>query len=294
MQSNLRIALWAIVLLCALSSQSHVMAVPQQSRPDITGFQVLLTAFGKSDSPLVLQESDISVRIDKAAAQVKSVRSAKEEPLLFAVLVDTSKSDAAIADSVKEAAFQLFQELASAQNQGYLVLFNHKVTVSREPISASRVKEVLESTIFDGGTAVYDAIAETCKQKLSRSGNPAKPRRVILLISDGEDNSSDITHRKAEEAALEEGVSVFSLVTRSPYGESRGKDFLKEIGRRTGGFSSDKDLKKDVSDSVEAIAAQWMITLAPTGQADQKLHSMQIRCRKKDIHIYAPTDVLLE
>ncbi len=293
-QSHLRILFGTIALLSALSGQVYVMAVPPQSAPDSAGLQVFLSAVGKGDSPAVLHEPELSVHIDKAVAQVKALRSAKDEPLLFAVLVDTSKSDAAAADLVKEAAFQLFERLASAPNQGYLVLFNHRVAVSRDPIPASQAKEALGATIFEGGTAVYDAIEQTCKQKLSRLGNPAKPRRVILLISDGEDNSSHVTHIRAEEAALEEGVSVFSLVTKSPLGGPRGENFLKEISRRTGGLSTDKDLKKDVPLVVAGIEAQWMITLTPTQPADKKLHSMQTKYMQKEVHIYAPSDVLLE
>ncbi|MGC1370672.1 MAG: hypothetical protein WA824_00915, partial [Candidatus Sulfotelmatobacter sp.] len=178
MESHLRILFWTIVLLGAPSGLTQVMAVPPQPSPDSAGLQVFLSALGKNDSQAVLQEPDLSVRIDKTIAQVKAVRSALDEPLLFAVLVDVSGSDAAAANSVKEAAFQLFQHLAGAENQGYLVLFNQKVAVSRDPISASQAKKALGSVIFKGGTAVYDAIDPTCKQKLSRSGNPAKPRRV--------------------------------------------------------------------------------------------------------------------
>lgn len=294
MQSRLRLLFGTAVLLSALSGQIHLMAVPPQSAPDSAGLQVFLSAFGKSDSPAVLQEAELSVRIDKTVAQVKAVRSAKGEPLLFAVLVDTSKSDASAADSVKEAAFQLFERLARAPNQGYLVLFNHRVAVSRDPISASQAKEALGATIFEGGTAVYDAIEQTCKQELSRSGNPTTPRRVILLISDGEDNSSHVTHIRAEEAALEEGVSVFSLMTKSPLGGPRGENFLREISQRTGGLSIDKELKKGVPVLVAGIEAQWMITLIPTQPADKKLHPMQTRCMQKDVHVYAPSDVLLE
>jgi len=279
-----------------------MMAVPRQSPADKPDLQLFLTAFAKDDSPAVPQETGLSVLVDKTPAQVKAVRSVKDDPLLFAVLVDISKSAATDANSVKEAAFQVFQHLASAPNEGYLVLFNERVAVSRDPISVAQAKKALDSARFEGGTAVYDAIEATCKQVLSRSGNPTRARRVILLISDGEDNQSHVWRARAEEAALEEGVSVFSLVISVPLSSfPRGRDngprgelFLREVSQRTGGVSTDKPLKKAVAFSLAAVDAQWMITLAPTQTADNKLHSIQVKSMQKGVQIYAPTAVQLE
>jgi hypothetical protein len=276
-----------------LSNQIEITASPQALSGQ-ADFQFFLTALAKDNSPAVLQETALSVRIDKAVAQVKSVRSVKDDPLLFAVVVDVSKSDASIANSIKEAAFQLFQGLASAQNQGYLVLFNHEVEATEDPISVSEAKKALDSATFEGGTAVYDAVEITCRQRLSRSENSAKSRRVIFLISDGEDNSSHVTRAKAEQAALEEGVSVFSVATKNSISGPIGEKVLKEVSQMTGGFATAKDLKQAVPLSLAAIKAQWVVTLVSTQSADRNLHSMQIKCTQKDVRILAPSSVLLE
>ena len=256
------------------------------------GDREFLTAFPEGDAPVVLQEADLTVLVDKNMAQVKQVRSAKNDPLIFAVLVDISKSSAARSNSIKEAAFQLFQGLASAQNQGYLVLFKHRVAMSQVPLSVVEVRQALDLAVFDGGTALYDAIEETCRHKLSRSGNPAWPRRVIVLISDGGENSSNVTHMKAEQAALEEGVSVFSVVMKG--GGPQDVKFLKEISQRTGGVATDEDLKQSVPFSLAAIQAQWSVTVAPARSGDRKLHSMEVRYAQKGVRVSAPDRLLLE
>jgi Ca-activated chloride channel homolog len=294
MQPHLRKVLWAMALFCAGTNQLQVMAASYQSAEPSTALQLFLTTFTAGDSPAVLHEGELSALVDKKPTQVKAVHFAKDDPLLFAVLVDISGSDAARADSVKEAAFELFNNLTHDQSQGYLVLFNHRVAASRETVSASQAKEDLDAVRFGGGTAVYDAIEQTCKQMLSRSRNLDKPRRVILVISDGEDNQSHVTHTKAEEAAIEEGVSIFSIVTKSSLGGPRDESFLKDASQRTGGFATNKDLKQAVFLSLAAIEAQWAITLAPTQSADGKLHSLQIKSTRKDVHISAPSKVLLQ
>lgn len=289
-----RIVLCAILLLWVLTNKIEVMAAAPQPPPDRGEFQFFLTALAKDDSPAILEEPGLSVRVDKAAAEVKSVRSAKDDPLLFAVLVDVSKSDAATANSIKQAAFRLFQSLASPRNRGYLVLFDHQIAMSQRPLSAAEVQKALESIVFNGGTAVYDAIEQTCKQKLSRSENPDWPRRAVLLISDGEDNSSHVTSKKAEQAAIEEGVSVFSLVTKGPMGGPEGENFLKQVSQKTGGLATDKDLQQAVPASLAAIERQWAITVVPAQSADGKIHSMQIKCAQKDVRISAPSGLFLE
>jgi hypothetical protein len=129
---------------------------------------------------------------------------------------------------------------------------------------------------------------------LSRSRYPERARRVIVLISDGEDNLSHVNHTKAEEAALEEGISIFSVVAGPSVAESRGVKFLKEASQKTGGLSTDKDIKRAVHLLLAAIDAQSEVILDSAQAGDGRLHPIKIKSSQKDIHIYAPDAVLLE
>jgi VWFA-related protein len=256
---------------------------------------VFLTASGKHDSPATPAQSELSVSVDKQEAQVDALRSAKNAALLFAVVVDTSKSDSSSADLIRKSALQLFQSLSIDGNQGYLVLFNVSMVISRQPLQVSQAQSVLDAAKFDGGTAVYDAIEQTCVQKLSRSGNPNAPRRVILLISDGEDNMSHVTHTHAEETAEKEGVAVFSLVARSSLAGPRGEHFLKEVSHDTGGQAiSVKNLMDGVAPVLTAIENQWALSFVPAQSLDQKLHSLDIKTSQKDIRISAPAHIFVQ
>lgn len=289
-----KMARWIVVLCAVLGHIEVFAATPQSSAPARSATRVFLTTFDDDKSPGALQQSELSVLVDKVPAPLTDVHSAKDDPLLFAVVVDISRSDAATANSIREAALELFQQLTNDRTQGFLVLFNQAVAASKTALSVSQAKKVLDTARFGGGTAVYDAVEETCKHQLSRSGNPDRPRRAILLISDGDDNLSHVNRVRVEEVAIEEGVSVFSIVTKSSFGGSHGEKVLKEMSQRTGGFVTDKDLKQAVRLTVEALETQWAITLAPTQSADSKLHALQIKCTRKDVHISAPGAVLLQ
>jgi uncharacterized protein YggE len=79
------------ILFSAVSSQEQTGA--QSPKPDKPSFQVLLTASSEDGSSATPDQADLSVSVDKQPAQINALRSAKNDPLLFAVLIDTSASE---------------------------------------------------------------------------------------------------------------------------------------------------------------------------------------------------------
>jgi Ca-activated chloride channel family protein len=285
-------------LACTLVACGIPLQVPSMGQnpppplPEKPPVQVFITATGKHGPPVMLSSSDLSVSVDKQAVRVDEVRSAKNDPLLFAVLVDISKSDSGDSDDIRKAALQLFQSLSVGGNQGYLVFFNEVTTMSTAPIATSRVQQALKIVSFNGGTAVYEAIVKTCSEKLSKEKNLSTPRRAIILLSDGEDNASRVPATKAETEAERQGIAVFSLATSNSGLRTRGEQFLKEISRTTGARAIvGKSLEKGVPDVVSAIEDQWALRFLPI-QTDQKLHSLQIKSGQKDVDISAPAHFL--
>ena len=295
MRPRLKQLICGVVFALAVSSQGQTAVQAPQSPPDNKSVQVFLTASDKHDSPVVPAQSELSVSVDKQPAQVTTLRSAKSDSLLFAVVVDTSKSDASSAALIKKAALQLFQGLSTESNQGYLVLFNTSVATSKQPLQVSHAQNVLDAAKFGGGTAVYDAIAQTCVQKLSRSGNPNTPRRVILLISDGEDNQSHVTHTAAEETAEKQGVAVFSLITESSLAGPQGAHFMKEVSQNTGGRAVRVKSPTDgVTPLLTSVEDQWVLSFVPAQSLDQKLYSLGIKTSQKDVRISAPAHIFVQ
>src|SRR5262249_36467900 len=157
----------------------------------------------------------------------------------------------------------------------YLVLFSDQIVSSRQPIDLLQAKQVLGEVKFGGGTAIYDAIDQTCKHQLSWASNPDKVRRGMFLISDGEDNSSRIDRLKAEHAAQEEGVAIFTLMTHPSFAgpRPRGERSLKELSKETGGFVTDRNLKDAVPLAESLLRSQWIFSFDPA-KSDQKLHPL--------------------
>jgi Ca-activated chloride channel family protein len=89
-----------------------------------------------------------------------------------------------------------------------------------------------------GGTALYDAIYQTCDEKLIREVG----RKAIIIMSDGEDQSSRVTMEEALNMALRAEATVFCIsVNQGGFfgvggGDSReGDRILKQLAESTGG-----------------------------------------------------------
>jgi Ca-activated chloride channel family protein len=87
-----------------------------------------------------------------------------------------------------------------------------------------------------GGTALYDAIYMACDEKLIRETG----RKAIVILSDGDDESSDTPISKALEMALRAESTIFVIsITKGGFfgvqGSPEGDAAMREITRETGG-----------------------------------------------------------
>ena len=94
-----------------------------------------------------------------------------------------------------------------------------------------------------GGAALYDAIYMACTNRTLIKGEPIEPRRVLIVIGDGNDNASKKTLDEVLEIAQRNLVTIYGIST-SAYGfdERRRREPGPSGGgnRRTGGVSARK------------------------------------------------------
>jgi VWFA-related protein len=294
-QHSLRIPCGVLLLCIASRNPIVAQAAPSSNRP----LQIYITALGKNDSSPIPTLSNLNGAIDKQAAQLVSLRSANADKMRFALLVDASNSETKQAASIREAAVQLFQGLLEQGNEGYLLVFNEQVITSNKPLQLSEVRQALESVKPCGGSAINDAIAFASQKLLNKHGNPETPRRVIFLISDGDDNASKIYLGEAEDIAIREGVAIFSLQTGTSEMQSaearHARRFLELASLDTGGQTfRPKRVEDGVPLLLEAIHKQWVLGVVPPQVPDEKLHTLSIKSLEKNVQISAPARICLE
>lgn len=151
-----------------------------------------------------------------------------DTPTSFGIVFDGSGSTAARQDDARRAVAQ-FVKTAGAGSEFCLVEFHERATVASGFTSdAEQILGRLDTIRAIGGTSLWEAIV-LALQQMKQGLNPAK---AILVVTDGNDNTSAITAEQTKEAARAAGIPISAI----SFGDDRrGNAFLDELAALTGG-----------------------------------------------------------
>jgi len=251
-----------------------------------------------------LEKSDFRVLDDNAPQVIRYFSKQSDLPLRIGMLMDTSNS---IRDRIKfeqDAANNfLYSVLRRNRDEAFLMSFDDEPQVLQGFTGdTGALRDQILRTRAGGGTAVYDAIIEACARELSHPPRPPgdQPdvvRRVMVLISDGEDNLSTHTRAEAIEMAQRTSVVIYTISTsiqwvtlddpskektgNRKYHLTDGDKILQQLAEETGGrafypYHVD-DLDQSFQDIGEELRNQYSISYNPTNHGiDGKFHKIRI------------------
>jgi VWFA-related protein len=191
-----------------------------------------------------------------------------EAPLRISILVDQSNS---MSDKMEETIAALGQFLAQLgpEDQVKLMAFNDRVT-SFTPFTNVHglVASFAQAIRPEGTTALYDALLYGYRQLANHAD--ARERRVIFLLTDGDDQSSRNALRPALDRVRNGGVTVFALGQGDALDDGDLRDVLRQIAEETGGeafFEKDKNKLDGVFVQVAAaMRALYLVSYRPSNQ----------------------------
>jgi len=158
------------------------------------------------------------------------------------LLMDISSSMKDKIGDVKDAAKIFLEALITKKDKAIIVMFNHEVFEDTD--FTNNIDELINSLSIAfpfGATALYDAVAY-CTKLLK--GIPG--RNIIILFSDGEDNSSYIDPFTLIKRVERSNSVIYSIGKRTSfYDDIRYQDILKNISVSSGGITF---LFDDISD----------------------------------------------
>lgn len=156
----------------------------------------------KGQSVMNLTMKDFRLAEDSKQQEITQISNADQVPLEIALLVDVSGSLNTFFEFEKLAAARFLEKIMRSEDRATIFLISEspKLLQQRDTVekSAAAIRGIVPVKKF---TAFYDTVAEAAKY-LKQNAQP-RSRKVILVISDGEDNYSDIT-RNSEIAAYRE------------------------------------------------------------------------------------------
>jgi Mg-chelatase subunit ChlD len=229
------------ILIFLLISQTGIAA--QLQSPNSVA--IYLTATSPKGQLLALSASDLSIQENKQPAHIDRVDCGKPEPLLLAILIDTSGSRSV--DPNLNAHYDALKKfLASTLGKwdtAYLVSFAdqpHQLTSPTADLTVlNAALEQLKSITPKGKTVLFDTLKMASDQNLSVD----HVRRVILMVGDFGDNSSKIDVNKASAAPLASRSTLFVMLDQNdkpPHPTTRtleegSPEDSFQVARETGG-----------------------------------------------------------
>jgi len=242
-----------------------------------------------------LKKTDFRVIDDnKPAQEIRSFHAETDLPLQVGLLVDASNS---VRDRFKfeqEAAIEFLNSIVRPRyDVAMTVGFDSTPDVTQDfTDNTEELSRGVRALRAGGGTAMYDALYFACRDKLMKQPQVGPVRRAIILLSDGDDNSSHVTREEAIEMAQRAEVIVYTISTNVTGAKGKGDKVLERIAEATGGRAFFPFQIRDVTDAFGSIQdelrSQYAMTYKPSDlAADGHFRTIEILAQEKGFKVRA-------
>jgi Ca-activated chloride channel family protein len=309
-----------LVILCVGSAWADDTKPPAQAQPPAPNVSIeprIKPAPGSVVDPAqkALESRPASIRIDKTLVQINvtvtdplnrfvtgldkeyfklfedkiqqevSQFSSEDAPLSIGLVFDTSGSMGSKMQKSRQAAAQFFKT-SNPEDEFFLVTFNDRPELS-VPFTGDteHVQSRLTFTQSKGRTALLDGVYLAMNQ-MKKARNP---RKALLIISDGGDNSSRYTESEIKNAVREADVQIYAIGIFEPMAsrgrtaeEMAGPGLLNEVAEQTGGRAFAVDNLAELPDVAAKIGMelrnQYVLYYTPKNQdRDGKYRRVQVK-----------------
>ncbi|HEX4822889.1 MAG TPA: VWA domain-containing protein [Candidatus Polarisedimenticolaceae bacterium] len=206
----------------------------------------------------------------------------EDRPITMAIVLDSSGSMRDSMPEVHEAAAQFVGTLR-AQDRALVIDFDDKVFLLQDLTSDQvALKESVTSTEALGSTALYDAIHAAFRKLAGIEG-----RKAIVLLTDGDDTSSQFGYARVLEEAKAQNVLIYAI----GLGDAK-KSVLKEFSDMTGGrpffVGKAKDLNEVYQKIAEELRRQYYISYSTNNKTwDGRFIKVEVKATNPDWSVRA-------
>ena len=200
-----------------------------------------------------LTAADFTLTEDDLPQRIAFFDQGSTTPLDIVLALDASESVAPYEQLERAAARTFVHSLRDQRDRIAVIAFSDSVAERVPFTSNSRRIDAALSHIHHGqATALYDAVS-FASQRFTDATSAPNSRRVIVLITDGENTMHHGSYDTALEAAQRAGATVYSLILIP---------VVADAGRDTGGEHAMMQLATDTGGKFYEIAQQTDLALA--------------------------------
>jgi Ca-activated chloride channel family protein len=294
------VSLAALAVLGSLSfSRPQEQApIPNPSgtiRSEVTRVNMLFTVTDKHGRFVTdLGRNDFEVFENKKPQTILEFTSETDLPLRLAILIDTSNSIRDRFHFQQEAATNFIHSVMREQDKAVVVSFDTSAELVTDLTpDTHKLENAVRNLRPGGGTALYDAIYFSCRDKLMLDQPLYKFRRAMVILSDGEDNESRYSRDQALEMAQRADSVIYTISTNISHIETEGDKVMRYFAEQTGGVSFFPFEAKDLNQSFENVANelrhQYNLFYRPEPLTnDGQYHTVHIKVKgRKDLIVRA-------
>jgi VWFA-related protein len=267
---------------------------------------VLASVRGKNNALIGnLEQSDFKVFEDGKEQPIRYFTRESNLPLTIGMLIDVSGSMEALIPVEQRAGGQFFEQVLRKDDLAFIISFGKDSELLQDATSSPRLLQrglddlrpnVRVGGIHPGpvptqasqaGTVLYDAVFLAADERLRREAG----RKVIVLITDGEDTGSRTSLQKAIEAAQKSDAIIYSIFYTAPgYGGNSG--VLKRMSEETGGRMFDVGRRLNLDEIFKQIQdemrTQYLVSYSPANSVkDGGYRKLELKMSNKDYKVQA-------
>ncbi|MBI1761664.1 MAG: VWA domain-containing protein [Acidobacteria bacterium] len=229
-----------------------------------------------------LEKKHFEIFEDKVKQNIDAFKD-DDVPVSVGIVFDVSGSMKGKIDRSREA-LKAFVDTSHDDDDFFLVAFNQRASLVSEFTDGTTLANKLTLVDAKGQTAIYDAVylgIEKVKQGRQQ-------KHALLLISDGQDNSSRYTYGELRKLLKEAGVQIYCIGIVEMGGgagsslDMQGQGILEEIAQTTGGKAFFPRSAAELEDATTRIALelrhQYSMSYTPTNvKSDGQWHKIKIK-----------------
>ena len=238
-----------------------------------------------------LRASDIEVRDGSLPPDaILGFRNESQLPLRLGLVIDTSNSVTDRLSFEEAAAVEFMKKVVIDRNDfAFVVGVNNSVLMVQDfTPDQMLISHAVNQLAPGGGTALWDAVAFAA-DKLASRPETQPVARILVVISDGNDNSSRSTLKEAIASAQRGEVAVYTVGTRDALGEGQedfvGDHALRTLSELTGGTAftpgSIKHFNSSLANLQQVIRGRYLVSYKPASfKRDGRYRSIDIAAQK--------------
>lgn len=270
----------ALLIACALGAATSA----QVFRSSVLTVPVTATVVDASGRLITgLTQDDFEVFEDGDPQRVTTFTN-ERVAVSLGVLLDASDSMRGQKITDAGSAVEHFvSDLLRAEDEAFIGLFNHRPRLvaawTRPP---STLRNLLGDVKPTGGTAIYDAVAQSARMFDRRM----RPRAAMVVISDGADTASDRTLQQARDAVVKRDAFVYAIAIDAPGATASTRvnpAALRDLTGPTGGYTEVVRDAADLGPATQRIAdelnSQYTIGYAPSRPLDGSWRAIRVRVK---------------